>query len=206
MPYKPILNPVYYHWEPWPHVYRRGAWLNNVTGRQEPPNPSREVIPSLSGLGEVPWQCWDQPGFKDCQQKCFDKAGATDLSADAKSALIETCFNQECVEPCRSRIVTTDAAPSTTTKSIDDLLAKVTPMNIAIAAVAIAIGSTLLLPSKKGRKVKQNKRRGSVFTKMKSCSNNALFQTIKDPNSSKTATRAAYAELRRRLFQKGSRK
>ena len=151
MPYRPILNPVYYHWEPWPHVYRRGGWISNVTGRQAPPSPVRTVVPSgLQGLGEVPWQCWDQPGFKECQAACFSKAQATDLSAEAKSALVDQCFNTNCVDPCRAKIpATTNAAADDTTKTVDQWLAKATPMNIAIVALVIAVGATLLTSPKK---------------------------------------------------------
>jgi hypothetical protein len=158
MPYQPILNPIYYHWEPWPHVYRRGGWIHNVTGHQAPVRIARTVVPT--GLGEAPpWQCWDQPGFKECQSKCFDKAQQTGLTADAQSALIDQCFNTECIEPCRKTLaLTTDAGSSTTTKTVDDWLAKVTPMNIAIGAVLIAIGSTLLMPPKKTKKNKRGSR------------------------------------------------
>ena len=82
-----------------------------------------------------------------------------DPIGDAQSALIDQCFNTECVEPCRKTLaLTTDAGSSTTTKTVDDWLAKVTPMNIAIGAVLIAIGSTLLMPPKKTKKNKRGSR------------------------------------------------
>ncbi len=153
MPYQPIPNPIYYHWEPWPHVYRRGKWINNVTGQQKAPR-SRVVAPGFAGLGEVnvPWQCWDTPGFKDCQNTCFQKAQAANLSKEAATLLVDQCFATSCVEPCKARIVETPTKTDDTTKSINDMLYNVTPMKIAIAAIVVAVGATMLHPRERGRR------------------------------------------------------
>lgn len=150
MPYPPVLNPRYLQWEPWPHVYRRGMWINDVTafpalGEAAPPEPTGSA---------VPWQCWDMPGFKECQASCFDKAQKTGVSAAAQSALVDQCFLSECVTPCKAKIQAAAAEPPKGggTSSSASLLDKITasPINIAITALVLAVGATLLMPQKKG--------------------------------------------------------
>lgn len=142
MPYAPIPNPKYLHWEPWPHLYRRGMPAANVTAFHQR---------SLGETPTVPWQCWDMPGFKDCQRTCFEKAQKTGVSADAQAALVDQCMSLECVMPCKAKLAAqpaSDSASTTGKKSMLDTIAS-SPMNIAAVAVLLAIGATLMAPRKK---------------------------------------------------------
>jgi hypothetical protein len=167
MPYQPIRNPMFWNWEPWPHVYRRGSLITNVTdfpGAKVP--PWRTIAPdgpATGGLGEakaVPWQCWDTPGFKDCWAECFTKAQKTGVSAAAQEALIEQCHSSVCVTDCEKKLgpatpgSTTPPPPATGGGSGGLLgsLGSMSPVTLAIGAAALAIVVTMAFPPKKGKK------------------------------------------------------
>jgi hypothetical protein len=158
MPYPPIPNPTYLHLEPWPHVYRRGGWIQNVASEQRSPARRPMLVIPTTGVGAVesassaiPWQCWDMPGFKECQQTCFKSAQSTNLSAQAQAALVDQCVATSCVTPCRNTLAVQESSISSakaTSGNSKGLLATIagSPLNIAVVALVLVAGSMLLLP------------------------------------------------------------
>ena len=101
----------------------------------------------LEGLGAsaVPWQCWDQPGFKDCHAKCIaaaQKTVATPGGSGNVDVLIDSCMATKCIPECNRAM---GAGPAASGSSAASLLAS--PVVLGIAALGIGL---LVLSASKG--------------------------------------------------------
>ena len=143
MAYRPIPNPVYQQWQSWPHIYRHGGWLGGLGQDPLLPDPGSPA-PDAPQTKVVDWRCWDRPGFKQCQQKCFDDVQSSGAK-DNHDKLISDCFWANCVTPCHQAL-----PPEKQPETSSGPGFKLSPM--VLAAGVVVAGAVYLTIVKKGKR------------------------------------------------------
>jgi hypothetical protein len=177
----PIVSPFYLEYQRYPYI--RGANYVRPMFREHGPygnfksRPIERILPPLQGLGaetgefNIPWWCWDKPGFKDSHAQCWEEAnfqkdnfGTAAQGAICSGVASKEACHKRVLESCVSRVISSKCPWSKPPESGSALKTDVSqaftgitkdPIKLGI----VAVGVVALLAKMSGKKTSTRRRR-----------------------------------------------